>query len=245
MALPKINVPVYSVKLVSTGDEVRFRPFTVKEEKLFLMASQSEDTEYIFNTILQVLNNCMIDEIDIEKLPLFDVEHMFLNLRARSVGEKINLKYKCNNDVTDEDGALKKCGNVVEIGLNVLEIETKIDEAHNKKIQLMDNLGVVMKYPTLKMLNNYKNTTEELDIIIDLIVDCIDYVYDDESVYYAKDNTKEELMDFLDSLQTKDLEKIKNFFDTMPRLKKDLEFKCKKCEHEEKIELEGIQSFFV
>jgi len=245
MALPKIDVPIYSVKLVSNDQTIRFRPFTVKEEKLFLMANQSEDSDYVFKTILQVLNNCVLDEIDIEKLPIFDIEFLFLNLRARSVGENIELKYKCNNEVTEEDGSKKKCGNVVEVGMNLLEIEPSVEDTHTNKIQLSENLGVVMKYPSLDILENYKKDADELDIIIDLIVDCIDYVFDDESVYYAKDNTKEELMDFLDSLQSKDLEKIKDFFDSMPRLKKDVDFKCNKCGHEEKIELQGIQSFFV
>jgi len=245
MALPKISVPTYELSLLSSDKKVSFRPFTVKEEKLFLMASQSNDENESFKTILQVLNNCILNEVEVEKLPLFDIEYLFLNLRARSVGEKIELKYKCVNEVTKDDGSKSSCNNVVEIDVDLLEIKPEIDENHNKKIQLGNNLGVVMKYPTLDVIQKYTNSMDEIDLIIDLIVESIDYIYDENEIYYAKDNTKEELMEFLDSLQTKDLERIKVFFDTMPKIKKNLDFKCKKCGHEEKIELEGIQSFFV
>ena len=240
--LPKIDVPVFEIKLPSNGESIKFRPFTVKEEKLFLMAYESEDVKYSVDTIIQVLNNCVISDIDVKDLPTFDIEYLFLNLRARSVGEVVKLKYRCNNDVNTEEG-VKKCNSSVEMELNVLQIEPTRDVNHNNKIEISDNLGIVMKYPKIGLIKDNTNV-EDFNIILELIINCIDYIYDENNVYYAKDSSKEELTEFLDSLQSKDLEKIKEFFDTMPKLKKKVDFRCNKCGYEENIELEGIQSFF-
>jgi DNA-directed RNA polymerase subunit M/transcription elongation factor TFIIS len=231
---------------LSNGKHLSFRPFTVKEEKLFLMANESEDLNSVVDTIKQILNNCVLDEIDIESLPLFDIEHLFLNIRARSIGEVVNLKYKCNNTIAGEEGAEeeKKCGNLVEIDLNILEIEPEKQEGHSTKIEITENMGIVMKYPNFETLKTF-DIENEADSIIKTTIDCIEYIYDKEQIYYAKDTTQEELIEFVESMQAKDLEKIKLFFDTMPRMKKDIEFKCNKCGHEETIELEGIQNFFV
>jgi hypothetical protein len=243
--LPKIDVPIYNVKLLSDGKDVKFRPFTVKEEKLFLMANESEDLITIVDTVKQVLNNCVLNDFDIDSLPLFDIEHLFLNIRARSIGEVVNLKYKCNNTVLDEEAKEeKKCGNIVQIDINVLEIQPETQKEHSNKIEITEKLGIVMKYPNFETLKKFKDATEA-DSIIKMTVDCIDYVYDAEQIYYAKDSNENDLVEFIESMQSKDLEKIKNFFDTMPKVKKDVDFKCNKCGHEEKIEVEGIQSFFV
>ena len=243
--LPKIDVPIYNVKLLSTGKSLRFRPFTVKEEKLFLMANEGEDLTTVVDTIKQILNNCILDEFDIDSLPLFDIEHLFLNIRARSIGEVVNLKYKCNNDVLDEETKEeKKCNNVVQIDLNVLDIQPEKQEGHTTKIEITEKLGIIMKYPNFETLKKFKDVSEA-DSIIKMTVNCIDYVYDADKIYYAKDSQEEDLIEFIESMQSKDLEKIKNFFDTMPKIRKDVDFKCNKCGHEEKIEVEGIQNFFV
>jgi hypothetical protein len=240
--LPKIDVPIYEIKLPSTGKTIKFRPFTVKEEKLFLMAYETEDAKYSVDTIFQVLNNCVISEGDIKDLPTFDIEYLFLNLRARSVGEVVKLKYRCNNDVgTEEDP--KKCNNSVEIELNVLEVEPTRNPTHTSKIELTKDLGLVMKYPKMSLIKD-NTDTDDFNVVLELIMDCIDYIYDANNVYYAKDSSKEELTEFLDSLQSKDLEKIKEFFDTMPKLKKKIDFSCNKCGYQENVELEGLQSFF-
>lgn len=242
MALPKLDVPVYEVALISTGKKVKFRPFTVKEEKLFLMANEAEDAEATVKTITQVLNNCVIDDTDIESLPLFDIEYLFLNLRARSISEVVNLRYRCNNTVKDEGGQDKTCNNVVQMDINILEVKPEKDPKHSNKIELTDKMGIVMKYPRMNMLENMQS--DEFDAILDMITSCIDYIYDEDSLYYAKDSTKEELLEFIDSLQAKQLEKLKEFFETLPKLKKKVEFKCNKCGYHEDIEIEGIQSFF-
>ena len=242
--LPKIDVPIYTVKLLSTGKPVRFRPFTVKEEKLFLMTNETDDVKAILETTKQVLNNCLLDEVDIENLPMFDIENIFLNIRARSVGEIIKLNYKCNNIVTDEKGEDSKCDNLVNIELNVLEIKPEENGQHDKKIVISENVGIVMKYPSFKLFENV-NLSDDPSFIVETALKCIDYIYDKDNIYYSKDIPKQELDEFIDSLQSKDLEKIKKFFETMPKLKKQVHFKCKKCEYEENINVEGIESFFV
>lgn len=243
MALPKIDAPIFTTKLISTGKEVKFRPFTVKEEKLFLMAYESEDTKSVNGTINQILRNCILDDTKVENLPLFDIEYLFLNLRARSVGEVVKLNYRCNNMVKDGEEE-KKCNNRVEIDVNLLEIHPEKDEKHTNKIELTSNLGIVMKYPTMDLIDVTQNG-DEIDIIIEMILKCIDYIYDEDNIYYAKDTSKEELLEFVESLSTKELEKIKDFFETLPKINKTVQFKCNKCGYTEDITVEGLQSFFI
>jgi hypothetical protein len=242
--LPKLDVPIYSVNLISTGKPVRFRPFLVKEQKLFLMVSESNDPNEMINVIRQVLENCVLDEIDINSLPTFDLEYLFMNLRARSVEEIVDLRYKCNNTIKNESGEEKQCNGLVEFKLNILEIEPTKNPEHKNKIQITENLGICFKYPTFEMIQKYEKMNEN-EVMIRILIDCIDYIYDKEQVYYAKDTPVKELEEFVDSLQQKDLEKFKQFFDTMPEIKKDVHFKCPKCSYEEDIEIKGLQSFFV
>jgi len=246
MALPKIDVPIYEAKLISTGKTIKFRPFLVKEQKLFLMASQSTDEKETVDVVKQVLNNCILSEIDVDELPTFDLEHLFMQLRARSVGEVVNLKYNCNNTVANDKGEKEVCGSLVKFDLNILDIKPIIDEKHSNKIEINDKLGVMMKYPTLKLINGTPNLKEEdIDSVLNIIVNCIDYIYDENQMYYAKDSTKEELIEFIEGMEQNDLEKIKIFFNTMPKIAKELDFKCEKCKYEEKITIQGIQNFFV
>jgi hypothetical protein len=242
--LPKLDIPTYTVKLISSGKTIRYRPFLVKEQKLFLMASEADDAKETINTIRQVLKNCILDEIDVDNLPTFDLEHLFMHLRARSVEEVVDLKYKCNNEVDNEEGVKVKCNGSVAFKLNILEVEPTINPEHTNKIQLTENLGICLKYPTFEMIQKYDTISEE-EVMTSILVDCVDYIYDKDQIYYAKDSTKEELEEFIDNLQQKDLEKIKKFFDTMPEIKKDVHFKCPKCAYEEDITIKGLQSFFV
>lgn len=242
--LPKLDVPIHEVKLLSTGKVIRFRPFLVKEQKLFLMASESEEPKETVNVIRQVLRNCIIDDINVDDLPTFDLEWLFMHLRARSVEEVVDLKYKCNNVVKDEKGEDARCTGTVNFKLNLLEVEPIKHPNHTNKIQLTENLGICLKYPSFEMIQKYEDMNEA-EIMSKVLVDCIDYLYDKEQVYYAKDNTREELEEFVDNLQQKDLEKLRDFFDTMPEIKKDVHFKCPKCGYEEEISIKGLQNFFV
>jgi hypothetical protein len=245
MALPKIDVPTYETKLISSGKIVKYRPFLVKEQKLFLMAAQSTDEKETVDVIKQVLNNCIISDIDVDDLPTFDLEYLFMQLRARSVGEVVSLRYTCNNTIKNDKDEEKACGNIVKIDMNILDIKPTIDEKHTSKIEINDKLGIMMKYPTLKLINGIPNLKDEnIDTVLDVVASCIDYIYDEEQMYYAKDSTREELIEFIESMEQDDLEKIQIFFSTMPKITKTLDFKCKKCEYEEKVVVEGIQNFF-
>ena len=246
MALPKIDVPTYETKLISNGKTVKYRPFLVKEQKLFLMAAQSTDEKETVDVVKQVLNNCILSDIDVDDLPTFDLEHLFMQLRARSVGEVVNLKYNCNNTVKDDKDEEKVCGSLVKFDLNILDIKPIIDEKHSSKIEISDKLGIMMKYPTLSLLKNAGNlANEDVDTVLNVIVSCIDYIYDADQMYYAKDSTKEELLEFIEGMEQEDMEKIQLFFTTMPKIAKELDFKCKKCGYEETITVQGIQNFFV
>ena len=238
--LPKIDVPIYETNLISNGELIRFRPFLVKEQKLFLMASEAEDQKETINTIKQVLRNCILDDIDVDKMATFDIEYVFLQLRARSVGEVVNLRFTCNNNIDEE----KKCGNAVQIDVNVLDIKPELNTEHKNKIQINEKVGIVLKYPTFGSVNMADINAEDMDQILDVIISCIDYIYDEEQVYHAKDSTKEELKEFIENLKQSDLEKISDFFNTLPKIKKDVEFNCNKCGYHETLQLEGIQSFF-
>jgi hypothetical protein len=208
------------------------------------MASESNDPKETINVIRQVLKNCVLDEIDVDSLPTFDLEFLFMNLRARSVEEIVDLKYKCNNVVLNDKGESDACTGVVDFKVNLLEIEPTKNPEHTNKIQLTENLGVVLKYASFDMIQKYEDKSEG-EIMSSMLVDCIDYIYDKDQIYYAKDVSRDELVEFVDNLQQKDLEKIKVFFDTLPEIKKDVHFKCPKCSYEEDIQIKGLQSFFV
>jgi hypothetical protein len=240
--LPKIDVPIYEITLPLLQKKVKIRPFRVKEEKILLMAMESEDDAAVLLAIKQIVNNCCVDDMDVDSLPVLDLEYMFLQLRARSIGEIIDLQYRCNNEV-DNEGETKKCNNIIKLSFNALEVEPQTEEGHKKEIQLTPKLGVVMKYPDFKLVNKISNLSEA-EMVAKMVAGCIDYIFDSESVYYAKDASDGELLDFVDSLTREQFEKIQEFFDTVPKMKKNLTFKCSKCGYEEELVLEGIQSFF-
>jgi hypothetical protein len=242
--LPVIDVPVFTVNLLSLDRPVRFRCFTVKEEKLFLIAAESGDAASMMSTTKQVLKNCVLDEIDIDSIPAFDIETLFMHIRARSVGEVVQLKYKCNNIVGETaEGEPKRCNHNVKMEVNLLEIQPSFGEGHEKKIQLNENVGMVLKYPNLKTMEKAQLSTDA-SALIGLAIDCVDYIYDKDEVFYSKDIPLAELVDWFERLQTKDLEKVRNFFDTLPRIKKDIHFHCTKCGYEEEITVEGLENFF-
>jgi len=241
--LPKIDVPIYEVKLISSGKLIQFRPFLVKEQKLFLMNTENDDVESTVKVIRQVLKNCVLSDIDIDSLPIFDLEYLFMHLRARSVSEVVELKYRCNNTVKNDKDEEKDCGHINSISFNVLEIKPTLTEGHTTKFQLNDKVGIIMKYPTFEIMQKSLGKSES-DIIMDLIYSSIDQVYDENTVYHMKDNTRDEIIEFIDGMQQKDLENIRKFFDTMPKLKKEIDYKCTKCGYQEHITLEGVQSFF-
>jgi len=247
MALPKLIVPLYDV-VCPSGLKVSFRPFLVKEEKLFMIAMQSDETTTIVNTAKQILENCVggISNIDIDKLPLFDVEFLFLNLRARSIGEQVTLRYKCNQKVTDANtGNVITCGTVSEYPVDLLKVQPKFGEGHNKYVQLTEGVGITLRYPTFKSFRNITRKDLPSDEAFNFLVDCIESINDSNTVVMTKDVPREEVVDFVNDLNHTQVDKMDAFFESMPKLQLNILFKCPKCSHVEEIVVKGLDSFFV
>lgn len=239
MALPMNPSPTYTLTIPSTKKQLKYRPFLVREQKSLLIAQQSEEDSVMFDTIKQVIKSCAQSEIDVDKLASFDVEYIFLQLRAQSVGEIAELLFKCDNDHGDDTKP-------IQVNLDLREAKVEEFPNHVAKIDLYDNVGVVMKYPnvdTLKKINNI-DIDDDLNAVIDVVIDCIDYVYDAEEVYSAADQTRQELEEFLNNMTADQFERIRNFFITMPKLRLYFKYTCPVCAKEHSKYLEGLASFF-
>jgi hypothetical protein len=244
--LPKLTVPLFEATCPS-GLKVSFRPFLVKEEKLLLMAQQSKDTVAIIAAVKMLLDNCVgaISGIDIDKLPLFDIEFLFLQLRARSIGEVVTLKYKCNQSIANTvSGNSEICNAVSEYKVDLLSIQPKFDTGHAKYIQLTDTIGLTMRYPTFKSFRNVLSKELKKDESFSFIVDCIESISDQNAVVFTKDVLLEEVIAFVEDMTKPQVDKMDAFFDTMPKIETTLNFKCPKCGFEDNIEIKGLDSFF-
>jgi hypothetical protein len=240
MALPKIDTPIYDLELPLSKKKIRFRPFLVKEQKNLLMAMESGDRESIEQNVKQVLNNCTVTEgIDIEKLPVIDIEYYFLQLRARSVGEVVENKYRCDN-VVDE----KVCGNIMETSLNLLDIQVNGIVEGKDVIELTNTISIKLKYPEFSVLKKLSNLTNVSDIAFEMIADSVEYIYDGEQFYYAKEVESKEIVQFIESLNQQQFSKIEDFFANLPKIEKTIEMKCSRCGFEHKLDVEGLESFF-
>lgn len=238
MPLPKIDYPIHEIYLKSLGRKVKFRPFLVKEEKILLVAKESEDPEDIKNSIKQIIQNCCLEEIDVEALPLFDVEMFFVHLRAKSVGESAKLQFTCQNKVEET-----VCEQVTEYSIDLNKIEYIVPEGHTNKIKITDKVGMVFKYPTINVaLDDF---SDPYFATVSLFKNNIDYIYDEDSFYYRKDISDEELEEFLEQLSVDHVESIRNFFITTPRVAIKDELVCSKCGFQHKIEVENLYSFFI
>jgi hypothetical protein len=245
MALPVLNAPTHELTLTSTGETITFRPFLVKEEKLLLMALESNDDNEMMRAMKQLITNCVIGDIDIEKIPLFDIQYIFLQIRCQSVGEEIVLKFKHPEDKNEKG---EECKHVQEVTINLNDIKPEAREGHTKKIELSNEIGVVMRYPNVDMLNIFaqtENTTDgALDKIFEVITKNIEMIYQGEEVFYTDDHTQEELNEFLNSLSSKQFNMIREFFQTMPYLRHEFKFICEKCSCSENVNLSGVEDFF-
>lgn len=235
MALPKQSAPIYNTVVPSTEEKIKFRPFLVKEEKSLLLAQQSEDVNVMIDTIKEVLKDCVHSNIDVNKLAIFDIEYIISQIRAKSVGEVSELIFPC--DVCDDPKARVK----IEFDLTKLKV-TK-NPNHNKKISLFDNVGVVMRYPTINSVKKLNNSDMSIDELFSLIVDSIEYVYDGNEIYYTKEQTTEEVIEFINNLTQEQFGKIQEFYETMPKLRQEVSYTCPLCGRNHNKYLEGIESF--
>jgi hypothetical protein len=208
MSLPKINIPTFELKQPSTGLSIQYRPFLVKEEKILLTARESDDVVDHLRAVRQIINNRVLSEgFNIDDVPIFDMEYIFVKIRASSIGGIVDFVV---NDSTD--------GKRYELKLNLDEIEVQIDPEHNKKIEVTDNIGMVMKYATPKIAEKVAGVTERTDLLFRTVMECIDYVYDENEVYPWNESTIEEKLEFIDSLPVESYDAIEKFFDTVPRI---------------------------
>ena len=237
MALPQINVPTYELVVPSTNEKIKYRPFLVKEEKVLLIAMESGDTNAMLRGVKDIVEECTFNKIKLGDSPMFDVEYMFLNIRAKSVGEVSKLRVLCQDD-------LKTYANV-EIDLN--EIQVTVDDDHTNKIELTDEMGVIMKYPTIDSFSQNEIQDVSTENMLEIIIACIDHIYDKngEEVFDAKDSTKKELMEFVEQLNTQQFQDIQKFFDTMPKLTHEVTVKNPKTKIESQVLLTGLNDFFV
>ena len=238
MPLPKIATPTYELELPSTGKSIKYRPFLVKEEKVLVIALESEDTKQITNAIKAVLKNCVLTKgIKVETLPTFDIEFLFLNIRGKSVGEEIEVNIVCPDD--------GETNVPVFIDLDSIQVERSDD--HTNQIKLDDDLMMEMKYPSLEQFikNNFDfQEGNQMDQSFELIATCIDKIYNEDEVWATADCTKKEVKDFLESMNSSQFKEIEKFFETMPKLKHTIEITNPKTKVKSEVVLEGLASFF-
>ena len=230
MSLPKLQTPTYELILPSTGDKIKFRPFLVKEYKILLTTLDSENEE-INRVVTELVDACTFNKLKIDTLANFDIEYIFLNIRAKSIGEITNLLLNCNN-----------CDNQISFDLNLTKAQVEKSPEHNSKINLTDKIIIEMRYPKFdEMIDIYQNFKS--DRIVELLSKCIKAVYTEDTVY--EEYTKEELLEFVNSFSKDQFEKIENFFLTMPKLVQNIEQDCRECGAHNELKLEGLQNFFV
>ncbi len=235
MALPKLVSPTYELTLESTGQTLNYRPFLVKEEKILLMAMESNEERDMVNATKQIINNCVSQELDVDQLPMFDMEYIFLNLRAKSVGEVSQIGFGCPN-----------CEAVNQFNIPLDKVEIKRGEGHKNEIKLTEDVGLIMRYPKVEMMNELQGELNENDVegIFKIIENCVDCVFDSEETYKLDDYSDNEKKEFFESLTQEQFNEVREFFDTMPKLTYDLDYKCQECGHEEVLPVEGLQNFF-
>lgn len=238
MPLPKISTPTYELELPSTGQAIKFRPFLVKEEKLLVIALETEDTKQITNGIKTVIKNCIETKgIKVEELPTFDIEYLFLNIRGKSVGEDIEVNVICPDDEET----------TVPVKINIDDIKVKKNDNHSTKVKIDDSIMMEMKYPSLDQFikSNFEfNNDNAIEQSFELITSCIDKIYTEEEVWTSSDVTKKEINDFLETMNSSQFKSIENFFETMPKLSHKIKVKNPKTKVESEVVLEGLSSFF-
>ena len=236
MALPKLTTPTYELEIPSTDEKIKYRPFLVKEEKILMMAMESKSSADITQAVKDIVMECTFNKVDISNMPMFDVEYIFLNIRSKSVGEVSKLKILCQDD--------GKTYADVELDLN--EVKVQVGDDHTNKIELTEDMGLIMKYPTIDSFSETGIRDINPSNMLDVISTCILQIYEKkgEKTYDPKDQTKKELTEFIEQLNTKQFKDVQNFFETMPKLKHEITIKNPKTKKESKVTLTGLNDFF-
>ena len=242
MALPKVATATYELKIPSTGQKVTYRPFLVKEEKMLMMAADGEGAS-IGKAIKQVLSACAQSKVNIDTLAPFDIEYFFLQLRAKSIGNEIKVRLRKPGSV---DCETENCQQICEVTIDAEEIKLDRENVPDGKIKITDDIGIKLKYPDIDSMQKFIATGKDptADEVFKVIADSIEYIWEGEELYQAKDSTKQELNDFIESLNSEQFAKVRSFFEDMPKLTKDVTWKCSKCEKTAEVKLQGIDAFF-
>jgi hypothetical protein len=236
MALPKLTTPTYELEIPSTDEKIKYRPFLVKEEKILMMAMESKASADITQAVKDIVSECTFNKVKIDDMPMFDVEYIFLNIRSKSVGEVSNLKLLCPDD--------KKT--YAEVAVNLNEVKVQVGDDHTNKIDLGNGMGMIMKYPTIDSFKDSGIKDINPSNMLEVISTCILQIFEDEGkkVYDTKDQTKKEVTEWIEQLNTKQFTDVQKFFDTMPKLKHEITIKNPKTKVESKIMLNGLNDFF-
>ena len=233
MPLPVINAPTYELTIPSTGQTVQYRPFLVKEEKILLMANEGGEASEIVRAMKQIFGNCIQNGYNPDNMPLFDVEYIFLKLRSKSVNEFSEVGFRC-----------PECDEVNRVQIDLSGVEISVDDTHSNKVELTNDIGLIMKYPQLDSVNINDLESNDVNAVFEVISSCIDSIYQGEEIHDSGDYTKQEISEFINNLTQEQFLKIQQFFDTMPKLSHTVPYKCGKCEYDEPLLLEGLQNFF-
>ncbi len=233
MPLPVINAPTYELTIPSTGQTVQYRPFLVKEEKILLMANEGGEASEIVRAMKQIIGNCIQNGYNTDNMPLFDVEYIFLKLRSKSVNEFSEVGFRC-----------PECDEVNRVQIDLSGVEISVDDTHSNKVELTNDIGLIMKYPQLDSVNINDLESNDVNVVFEVISSCIDSIYQGEEIHDSGDYTKQEISEFINNLTQEQFLKIQQFFDTMPKLSHTVPYKCGKCEYDEPLLLEGLQNFF-
>ena len=244
MALPKLKIATYELTVPSTGQKVDYRPFLVKEEKALLMAAEDGSPKTIINAMKNIITACTQGDIDLKTLASFDIEYIFLQLRGKSVGDVVEINLKKPEKITCED---ELCPDAAQISVDIRDIEMDISKIEKPEIELTKDIGIKLNFPPIDTMAKYINPvggTLKADDIFTMIIECIEYIWDGDEIYKAKDSTKKELNDFIESLSSDQFDKIRKYFESMPRLTHEITWECLKCKKTSPLILEGLDSFF-
>lgn len=240
MPLPKIDVPTYELKVPSTGEKIRVRPFSVKEEKLLLMAIEANEINFVIDTVKQIISNCIVKgEVNLDKVPFYDVDFIFIFLRAKSIGETVEIRMTCNNVL--ENGNV--CNHVFEADMDIANCEVVQDKEVQNDIKLDSQRGLKMKYPSYATIKRLESNTN-IDLTTSMIVNSIDHIYDNKTIHSSKDYTKDELKEFVENLTEAQYKKLEYYVTHFPTFVVKLEATCPKCGFHHKVRYSDFYDFF-